>query len=201
VRRFLLVLILVEGVALASALGIVAMDPEGLHRRIPPAPVFAPPIHKAVGGDFVRYELTDLSTGRVTGFLEYKVERAIEYERENFGREFHLRVTEMDARGKNARSRTMIFRPRQHGFLPPVFDEDELPPGDAPVVKSIEPATMTLKRREIPGFLVEAIQPRWSTAEVRDRLWFTDAVPIFGVLRRQRDGVEWNEVDMQRGHR
>jgi hypothetical protein len=142
-----------------------------------------------------------MATNRVKGFVEYEVEQAVEYEgpAQAVGRELHLRVTESDARGQGSRSRTMIFRPRQHGFLPPLYDEDELPPGEAPVVATLEPARVSYRGREREGFLADAVRPRWSLGEIRDRFWFWEGAPLFGVVRRESEGVRWNLVVSQGG--
>jgi len=210
-RKLLLWIVIAEGAALcAGALAWALGVP--LPRREPPlAPVFRPQIEQAVIGDKVRYQrralLPDGTEGAVLGYLDYEVKLARETEGTTFGREFVIGMTESDVDGKE-RTRTMLLRPRgvTHGFLPPRIDEDDRPTGALPVISSISTARVELPwkrkvagRREpivVDGFLVEAVHPRESLTEVRERYWFADRVAMFGVARWER-GDEVLEIYTQ----
>ncbi|MGH7162369.1 MAG: hypothetical protein ACREID_02710 [Planctomycetota bacterium] len=192
-RQLLIAAIAVEGALLVGAALLLALAPQAIERPRPTAPVFEPPLHRAVTGDEVLYQIREIATGRVTGYIRYAVLAAVEYQGTSLGREFHLEISELDERGHTKRSRIMLLRPRTptHGFLPPLFDEEEMPPGDRPLISALQPARVVYRKRELPGFLVEAVRPRWSLTQVKDRFWLCDAVPVFGVARRESDGLEW----------
>jgi len=196
VRRILFVIVCVECVALLGGAGMHLTGGLDRYARRPPrAPVFRPPIHQAVIGDLVRYERRD-PDGRVLGYLTYEVEKAIEFQGTNFGREFVLKLTLTDKRDKRTRRRRIRVRPRaiSHGFLPPRFEEDDgYPQGARPVVKTIRPARMQLfkpvepaQAKEVDGFLLEAVTPREDLSKVSERYWISDRVAVFGVARWER---------------
>lgn len=191
-RTILIVLILLLGSALVAAGAAVAFAPDLLRPELPPAPVFQPPIYRAVTGDSVRYERTDAATGEVLGYTDYRVLSAIEYQQTTLGREFDLEIIEKDSRTKKTRTATFRWKPRMHGFLPPFLEDDaDFPSGERPVVRSIETVTMRVGKGERTGFLVEAVRPRWSLTEIRDRFWMREDVAVFGVARRESEGVVW----------
>ncbi|MHC4550281.1 MAG: hypothetical protein ACYTEZ_16035 [Planctomycetota bacterium] len=191
-RRVLFAVVCVECVVLiAGAAFHLGGGLERYARRPPSGPVFRPPIHEAVIGDFVRYERRDRESQEVLGYLDYEVELAIERQGTHLGREFVVKLTRTDARGKGRKQRKMRLRPRAvgHGYLPPRFEEDDAyPQGARPVVKTIRPAPVPFRKGEVAGFLVEAVVPRESLTEIKERFWITDAVPLFGVARWERDG-------------
>jgi len=188
-RRFLLVLIVLECLLLVGGFGAYLFGQLDRFRQLPPAAaVFRPAIHDAVIGDFVRYERRDPATGRVLGYLDYEVKLALVTEGTTVGPEFIMQVRESDAAG-GKRERIIRFQPSSpmHGFLPPRFeDEDDFPSGARPVVKRISTTTFALRGRETRGFLVEAVIPRKSLTEVAERYWMSDDVPVFGVARWER---------------
>ncbi|MHC4974735.1 MAG: hypothetical protein ACYTG3_20660 [Planctomycetota bacterium] len=187
--RILFAIVCVECAALLGGAGLhLTGGLERWARRPPRAPSFSPPVHRAVIGDLVRYERRD-ADGRVLGYLTYEVERAVEFEGTNLGREFLLRMTLTDKRDKRTRTRRIRLRPRAigHGFLPPRFEEDDgYPQGARPVVKTIRPAKVPLFKNDVDGFLLEAVTPRADLTQVSERFWFSDRVAIFGVARWER---------------
>jgi hypothetical protein len=189
VGRILFAIVCIECVALLGGAGMhVTGGLDRYARRPPRAPVFRPPIHRAVIGDLVRYERRDPG-GRVLGYLTYEVETALEFQGTNFGREFVLKLTLFDKRDKRTRRRRIRLRPRAigHGFLPPRFEEDDgYPQGARPVVKTIRPAKVQLFKKEVDGFLLEAVTPREDLRKASERYWISDRVPVFGVARWER---------------
>lgn len=187
--RVLFLIVCVECVALLGGAGLhLTGGLERYARRAPRAPVFRPPIHQAVIGDLVRYERRD-AAGRVLGYLTYEVEKAFEFEGTNLGREFVLKLTLTEKDDKRTRMRRIRLRPRAvgHGFLPPRFEEDDGYPQSArPVVKTIRTAKVPLFKREVDGFLLDAVTPREDLSKVSERFWITDQVPVFGVTRWER---------------
>jgi len=186
-----------ECLALVLGLGGHAFGAFDALKRLPPeVPVFRPPIHDARIGDLVRYEKRDRETGKVIGYLEYEVRLVTVVEGTTSGPDITLLIK--DDTGGATRERMMGIQPRalMHGFLPPRFeDEDDYPAGERPVVSRISTATFPLREypkelKRVPppvrGFLVEAVIPRRSLAEVAERYWMTDKVPVFGVARWER---------------
>jgi len=192
-RRFLLALVCLEGVALAALAGALLLYPERFERRAPPAPEFRPRILSAEGGEQVRYRLEDLKSGALRGYLEYRVERVEDLSKQGLGRVLHIRLTERDASGAIDRERLILFKPRLHGFLPPTLDDDGLPVGDLPVVALLESREFEVRRARRRGVYVEGVRPRWigRGAAAEERFWFAPGVPVFGLARRERDGVAW----------
>jgi hypothetical protein len=198
VGRILFTLVCVECAALLGGAGLHLTGVlEHFARRPPRAPVFRPPIHRAVIGDLVRYERRD-PAGRVLGYLTYEVERAIEFQGTNLGREFVIKLTLTSKPGKRMRTRRIRLRPRAvgHGFLPPRFEEDDgYPQGARPVVKTIRPVQVPFFKkkvgddwvdRTVDGFLLEAVTPRRDLKRVTERFWISDKVAVFGVARWER---------------
>jgi hypothetical protein len=195
VRVFLLVLVVVEALGLVAVGAVAAFaDLDSLGRQPPPAPAFRPYIHDAVIGDRVRYQIR--RNDEITGYVEYEVIQAVEFEGTNLGREFLIRITPYSRSGRAESPRLMRIRPRavRIGFLPPrIEDDDDFPSGARPVVKSIRTASFAL--REVPnnpappvdGFLLETVIPRDSLTEVAERYWMTPEIPVFGVARWERD--------------
>jgi hypothetical protein len=196
-RTFLVLTIVLEGLALLVAGGIVLFGVEDHVAERPAIPVFRPPIHDAVIGDSVRYRRMD-KQGKLLGYVDYKVTNALEYIGTNFGRDFRIKITERDARGKQVRERTLRTRPRdsEHGFLPPPFNVDTLMPGDRAVIASIRTAPVTVRREAREGFLVETVIPRKSLETVAERYWLHRSVAVFGVARWER-GDEILELHQQ----
>jgi len=190
-RKFLVGLVVVEAAALLAIAGVVFFfGLEKLARPAPRVPVFRPALYQAAIGDMVRYEkrVKTPEGYRVTGYLEYKVVRAVEYKGSNLGREFVMRIEDQDLSGRK-RSRLMRIRPRSplHGWLPPRIEEDDdYPTGARPVVKSVRTAKVPFRRGEVEGFLVEAVIPRDSLTEVAERYWMTPRVAVFGIARWER---------------
>lgn len=184
-RPFLFALVLLEASGLVAGAGVLLVAGDDLRREPPPAPVFRPLLPDALPGDFVRYRREDPRTGEELGYVDYRVEKAVD--REGFGREFEISI---EVTGKGARKRRLRVRPRssEHGFLPFRVHEEELDhvPGARPVIRGIRTAPVTVYRRQLPGFLVEAVIPRDGLAEVRERYWMTESVPVFGVARWER---------------
>ncbi len=187
--RILFAIVCAECVVLLGGAGMHLTGGLGRYARRPPrAPVFRPPIHRAVIGDLVRYERRD-AAGRVLGYLTYEVEKAFEFSGTNLGREFVLKLTLRDKRDRRTLTRRIRLRPRAigHGFLPPRYEEDDsYPQGARPVVKTIRPATVQVFKKEVDGFLLEAVTPREDLTKVSERFWISDRVPVFGVARWER---------------
>lgn len=202
--RVLLLIVSVECVALLGGAGLhLTGGLERFARRAPRAPVFRPPIHRAVIGDRVRYERRD-GAGRVLGYLTYEVEKAFEFEGTNLGREFVLKLTRTEKGDKRTRTRRIRLRPRAigHGFLPPRFEEDDgYPQGARPVVKSIRPARVPFFKKKVDGFLLEAVTPREDLGKVSERFWIADEVSVFGVARWERPDEILVLHTMERGGR
>jgi len=207
VRRVLLAIIVLESALLAGGASMALFGGLERFQRVPPAPpVFRPPLHDAVIGDLVRYERRDRKTGAVIGTLEYEVMYAVVTKGTTLGPEFIVRITR--AEGDQSHERLIRIRPRavSHGFLPPRFEEDDdYPTGARPIVKTIrsgliprptgEMERYEQRRKTEPdleppprkrGFLVEAVTPRESLTEVKERYWITPDVPLFGVARWER---------------
>jgi len=191
-RIVLIVLIALESTGL---LALAVAHPTGAldeWRREPPSvPVFRPPIYDAAIGDLVLYQRRDRESGEALGYLEYAVETAVEYKGSSLGRQFLIRMTRTDARGRRQMRKIMV-QPRLviHGFLPPRFEEDDsYPAGARPVIKSVRTREVALREgggRSVPGFLLEAVLPRESLTEVKERYWIAPEVPVFGVARWER---------------
>jgi hypothetical protein len=200
-RPVLLVVIVVEALCLAGTGAFVALGDLDAHgREPPPVPVFRPPIHEAVIGDAVRYQIT--RDGQITGYVEYEVVYAVEITGTNLGREFVVRITPFTKGGRAQSGRLMRIRPRavRIGFLPPRIEEDDdYPSGARPVIKTIRTERFRVQRREVDGFLVEAVTPRVSLTEVSERYWMTEDVPVFGVARWQRADEDLTLHSMRRG--
>ena len=186
-RAFLLTLIVLEGLALFVAGGLVLFADQRT-AETPDVPVFRPPLYDAVIGDKIRYRRIDRKTNREIGFVDFEVTYAVEFAGTNLGREFRIEVVERDASGRSLRNRRLRWRPRDtsHGFLPPRFNEDELAPGDRPVVARIATAEVELHRKKRHGFVVETVIPARSLTEIAERYWFHRDVAIFGVARWER---------------
>ncbi len=188
-RRVLVGIVVLEACALVGLLVLhLAGGLERWRRDPPPVPVFRPPVYNAVIGDLVRYERLDRRTGEVLGYLDYEVLDAREYEGSALGREFVLKIVKTDKGGGSA-NRLIRVQPSiaTHGFLPPRFEEDDAyPPGARPVVKSIRAATVPFRTAKRPGFLIEAVHPRDSVVEVKERFWMIPEVALFGVARWER---------------
>jgi len=201
-RPVLLGLLLIEVALLVGGAGVMLFAEEEVRRSPPVAPVFRPYLNTAVIGDRVRYERFDAATGEARGYVDYKVELAVEFEGQNFGREFVLEIREREA-GAGERTRRMRIRPRSndHGFLPPLFSEEEREkvPGGTPVIRSIGTARFRLREPgpEVDGFLVETVIPRRGVAQVAERYWMTPRVPVFGVARFERGGEVFTLLTME----
>ena len=192
-RAFLVAIISLEGLALISAgavLLLVDLDSDRFRAETPVVAVFRPPLHGAVIGDEVRYRRIDNKTGEQIGFVDFRVKKAIEYLGTNFGRELLIEVIERDAAGRALRRRTLRWRPQDvsHGFLPPRYNEDELLPGDRPVISRISTALVEMgtRKKPRPGFLIEAVIPSRSVSKVAERYWMHQDVAIFGVTKWER---------------
>jgi len=201
-KKALLLLIALECFLLVTGLALHLTGAlESFERKPPPLPVFRPLLEDARIGDLVRYERRDRATGRVLGYLEYKVLLVIVTQGTTAGPDIVLSIKESDARREDeqgramasaTRERTMRIEPRalMHGFLPPRFeDEDDYPAGERPVVSRISTATFPLRessRTPVRGFLVEAVIPRQSLTEVAERYWMSEEIPVFGVARWER---------------
>ncbi len=192
-RAILSVLLACEVALLVGGASVLLLAEEDLRRSPPVVPAFRPYLNDAVIGDMVRYERLDAKSGNPLGFLEYRVELAVEFEGQRLGREFVIELRER-APGGGDRTRKMRIRPRsnEHGFLPPVFAEEErtVVPGGTPVIRSIGTARFRIHEQgpETEGFLVETVVPRRSVSEVAERYWMTRKVPVFGVARMEREG-------------
>ena len=57
---------------------------------------------------------------------------------------------------------------------------------------------VSVGQNDYPGFVVEAVWPEWGLGEIKDRLWLTDRVPVFGLARRETEGAEWVLTDLTR---
>jgi hypothetical protein len=192
-KAFLLALVCLEGAALVAGAGAVLLVPERFERRAPPAPEFVPAVYDAEGGEEARYRLEEISTGKPLGYLYYRVLRVEDLGVQKLGRVIHLRITETTPSGATTSDLVRLVKPEIHGFLPPTSRDDDLPPGDLPVVARIESAEVPMRRGTRPGFLVEAVRPRWAARGegVYDRLWLVATAPVFGLVRRERGGVAW----------
>jgi hypothetical protein len=190
-RRLLIWIVVLEGVALAAAGGTLLFGIEDRARPAPRAPVFVPPIYDGVIGEFVRYQKLDRETGDVLGYLDYRISRVDEYEGALFGREFTVEVTEKEKEGTRRR-RFLVIRPRarDQGWLPPIYQEDVRAgvAGAQPVVQRIATAAVPLRDGEVPGFLVETVIPRRSLTETAERFWLSNEIPVFGVARWEGAG-------------
>ena len=62
-------------------------------------------------------------------------------------------------------------------------------------MKSIRSAKVSLRNLRYDGFEIESVLPEWGVDEVRDRIWLTEEIPVFGVVRRELDGVVWELID------
>lgn len=186
-RAFLLSLIVLEGLALFGAGGYVLLA-EQPRAETPDVPVFRPPLYAAVIGDSIRYRRIDKKTKREIGYIDFEVVYAVEFQGTNLGREFRIEMVVRDASGRRMEDRRIRWRPRDtsHGFLPPRFNEDELAPGDRPVIARIKTAPVQILRKEREGFLIEAVIPSRSLTEVAERYWLHPDVAIFGVARWER---------------
>ena len=200
-RTFLLILICLESVVLASAAGLHLVGGiDRFQRRVPPIPVFRPPLYEAVIGDSVRYERRDKS-GRGVGYLEYEVRLAMVTKGTTLGKEFVVKITETDGAGKK-RTRLIRIRPRavSHGFLPPRFEEDDdYPTGARPVIKSIRSTEFPYRKGTLRGFLLETVIPRESLTETAERYWMSEKIPVFGVARWQSGDDEYVVLRAERG--
>lgn len=191
-RKLLVVLIVLESLALLAAGGLLLGGVDEHGADLPAPPIFRPPIYDAVIGDSVRYQKRS-KKGALLGYLEYRVDWAEEYAGTNLGRSYRIEIIERDEHGKMQRRRLMLVRPRDvnHGFLPPMFNEDlhAQVPGARPVIKTIRTAPVELLHEQTPGFLLEAVVPRDDLTKVAERYWITPKVPVFGVARwERRDG-------------
>jgi hypothetical protein len=196
-KRFLLFAVAAECLLLVVGFSLHVAGALDRFERVPPLPVFRPPVHDARIGDLVRYQKRDRATGKVIGYLDYEVRLVVVTKGTTAGPDILLAIKETDAAGAS-RERTMHVQPRvpTDGFLPPRFEDDEdYPPGERPVVSRISTATFALREPPAPprpppppvrGFLVEAVVPRRSLTEVAERYWISDRVPIFGVARWER---------------
>jgi hypothetical protein len=192
-KRFLSTLVVLEGlVLLVAALGF-AFAGEGLRARPARPHVFRPQILDAVIGERARYRILDARTGELLGFATYHVRVAEEIE-QMVGRRFLVEIVIESADG-GRQTRILRVDPRTQGWLPPLPREDALPPGEWPVIRTIESEPVQVKRAGKDGFRVEAVRPRWGLAEVQDVYWLSDAVPVFGLVRREsRKGIpHWFE--------
>ncbi|MDH3590540.1 MAG: hypothetical protein OER88_01585 [Planctomycetota bacterium] len=187
-RGFLVGLIVLEAAALLALGAATAFGAwDGLARQ-DRAVTFQPPIYDAVMGESARYERT-AKDGTVTGYLDYEVEKAVEYKGTARGREFVIVLREFDPRGRRLRSRRLAVLPRTlaHGFLPPSYEEDDdYPAGARPVIRSIKSGPVTLRRRTMPGFELEIVIPRESVTVPAERIWMAKDVAVFGVVRWER---------------
>lgn len=192
-RTALVWIVIAETVALlgAAAALVAGYEPEGIERPI--SPVFRPPLHDAVIGDFARYQVRARTEGgedgEILGYVDYKAVMAVETQGTAFGRTFLIEITRRDRKGRQILGQKKIrMRPRDisHGFFPPRFDQDERPLSVQPVIKTIRTADVPFLNSTRTGFLVETVVPRVSLTEVQERYWFTDRVPLFGISRWER---------------
>ncbi len=201
-RAILHALLLFEVTLLVGGAGVMLFAEEQVRRPLQVEPVFRPYLDDAVIGDRVRYERLDAASGKPIGYVDYSVHLAVEFEGQNLGREFILEIRERDA-GAGERTRRMRIRPRsnEHGFLPPLFAEEErgVVPGGTPVIRSIATARFRLREQgpETDGFLVEAVVPRRGVTAVAERYWMTPKVPVFGVARFEREGEVFTLLTME----
>lgn len=192
-KAVLLALIGLEGTALVAGAGAVLLFPERFERPAPAAPEFVPGIYDAEGGEEARYRLEEIATGRSLGYLYFRVLRVEELGAQKLGRVLHLRITETTPSGATTSDLVRLLKPELHGFLPPTSRDDDLPPGDLPVIARITSVEVPMRRGGRRGFLIEAVRPRWAARGegIYDRLWLVDGVPVFGLVRRERGGVAW----------
>ena len=188
-RRFLFWLVVLEGSALLALAGVFLLSPESVRAEPARSPVFRSPLEDAVLGERVEYELEDLETGESLGFLSYEITEAVRVDRPNLGTRFEIEI--VMRKGVKRESRRVIHIPRMHGLFPPRLNEDSLPAAQRPVLKSVRSSVVEVGRNAYPGFFVEAVWPEWGLDEVKDRLWLTDRVPVFGLARRETEGAEW----------
>ncbi len=194
-RRFLIGLLALEALALvALGAGVAFGAFDGMRRARPKLPVFAPAIYGAAMGDLARYERRernpDGSDGTLLGYLEYRVERAVEYKNSTRGREFVIEMRQLDERGRLQTSRKIAVLPRTlaHGFLPPRYEEsDDYPVGERPVIATLTSETFVHRGRDRDGFRLDIVLPRRSLTEVAERMWVTPKTAVFGVVRWERD--------------
>ena len=194
-RKALIWIVIAETVALLTAAAALAAgwEPEGIERPLPP--VFRPPLHEAVIGDFARYQRRARTEsgedGEILGYVDYKVLTAVETKGTAFGRTFLIEVTRRGPKGRQVLGQQRIrVRPRDisHGFFPPRFNQAERPLSVQPVIKTLATAEVPFLHSTRPGFLIETVVPRESLTRVAERYWFTDRVPLFGVSRWERPG-------------
>ncbi len=198
-RRFLFWIVVLEGSALLALAGIFLLSPESVRAEPASIPVFRSPLEEAVKGERVEYELVDLVTRESRGFLSYEIKEAVRVERPDLGMRFEIEIVRRRPRGpKKTESRMVIHIPRMHGFFPPRLDEDSLPAAQRPVMKSVRSSKVSVGQNDYPGFVVEAVWPEWGLGEIKDRLWLTDRVPVFGLARRETEGAEWVLTDLTR---
>ena len=197
-RRFLFWLVVLEGSALVALAGIFLLSPESVRSGPVSIPVFRSPLEDAVTGERAEYELRDLLTGESRGFLSYEIKGAVRVRRPNLGVRFEIEIVRRGARGTRQESRRIIHIPRMHGFFPPRLDEDSMPASQRPVMKSVRSSKVSVGQNDYPGFVVEAVWPEWGLGEIKDRLWLTDRVPVFGLARRETEGAEWVLTDLTR---
>ena len=176
---------------LAAGALLLLVDLDRFQVETPTVDVFRPTLHAAVIGDEVRYRRIDNKTHSETGYLDFRVRKAVEYLGTNFGVELMIEMVERDLSGRALRRRTLRWRPQDvsHGFLPPRYNEDELLPGDRPVISRISTVMVDMGIRKKPrrGFLIEAVIPSRSLEQVAERYWFNRDVAIFGVVRWERE--------------
>lgn len=181
-KRFLLIVITLQSLLLLGGAGVYVFAADGLRRPAARSPVFVPPILDAVGGERVRYRGTDADTGELVALLTYRVIVA-ETLRGVVGTRFSVHIVLEDAHGHRLRSEFINVDPRSQGFLPPIVREDALQAGDRPVIRMIESTPVLVEKREYVGFRVEAVRPLWGLDTVRDVYFFSDKVPVFGLVR------------------
>jgi hypothetical protein len=85
-----------------------------------------------------------------------------------------------------------------HGVFPPRLNEDTLPAAQRPVLKSVRSGMVKVGRNDYAGFFVDAVWPEWGLEKVKDRVWLTDHVPVFGLARRETEGAEWVLIEKER---
>ncbi|MGQ0614458.1 MAG: hypothetical protein ACT4PV_12045 [Planctomycetaceae bacterium] len=190
-RNALILLICLEGATLLAAGGAFLLFPDAFARERLRVPEFVPRIDRAAFGESARYRIEELGSGRVRGYLEYAVRRIEDLREQGLGRFLTIEVTELDETGSPRRNRQIVFKPRLHGWMPPLFDEDEWAPGEQPVLKTLTSTPVVVRKREVIGFLVEAVRPMFSVEAVRDRYWFAEEAPVFGLARRETDGLAY----------
>ncbi len=181
-KRFLLIVVLLQSLLLLGGTGVYVFAADGLRRPAGRSPVFVPPILDALGGERVRYRGLDAETGELVALLTYRVLVA-ETLSGVVGTRFSVQIVLEDAQGNRLRSEFINVDPRSQGFLPPIVREDALQAGDRPVIRLIESTPVRVKNREYVGFRVEAVRPLWGLDQVRDVYILSDKVPVFGLVR------------------